>query len=149
LNIFRKTVEKITLYLNRARITGTLHEDQYTFFTTSRRILLRMKNVSDKICRENENTHFVFNNSPPQKSAIYETTWKNMVQPDRPQMTIRRMRIACWITEATNTHSVYVILIAFPVQEWLQKRASMLRYNYTVMLFFSTYFYEISAVFSV
>jgi hypothetical protein len=25
-------------------------------------ILPRMKNVSDRICRENENTHFMFNN---------------------------------------------------------------------------------------
>ena len=28
-------------------------------------------------------------------------------------MTIWRMRIACWIPEATNTHSEYVTLIAF------------------------------------
>jgi hypothetical protein len=26
---------------------------------------------------------------------------------------IRRMRFACWITKATDTHSKYVILIAF------------------------------------
>ena len=26
---------------------------------------------------------------------------------------IRRIRIACWITKATNTHSEYVILTAF------------------------------------
>ena len=26
---------------------------------------------------------------------------------------MRRLRIACWITEATNLHSEYVILIAF------------------------------------
>ena len=30
-----------------------------------------------------------------------------------PQMTIRRMRIACWLTKATGTHIDYVILIAF------------------------------------
>jgi hypothetical protein len=34
-----------------------------------------------------------------------------MVQPDRPQMTIWRMRFACWITKATDTHSEYVILL--------------------------------------
>jgi len=33
------------------------------------------------------------------------------------------MRTACWITEASNTHSEYVILISFPLQQWLQKRA--------------------------
>ena len=30
-------------------------------------------------------------------------------------MAIWPMRIASWITKATNTHSEYVILIAFPV----------------------------------
>jgi len=39
--------------------------------------------------------------------------WKNIVEPDRAQMEIWRMRIACWIPMATNTHSGYVVLIAF------------------------------------
>jgi hypothetical protein len=42
---------------------------------------------------------------------------------------IRRMRIACWITKATDTHSEYVIIITFPRQKWLRERASMLRYS--------------------
>jgi len=33
-----------------------------TFMITSRSNLLRMRNVSDKSCRENQNTHFVFSN---------------------------------------------------------------------------------------
>jgi hypothetical protein len=33
--------------------------------------------------------------------------------------TIWRMRTACWISKATNTHSDYVILIAFPLQQQL------------------------------
>jgi hypothetical protein len=37
--------------------------------------------------------------------------WKNIVETDRPQATIWRMRIACWITEATDTHSDYVLLM--------------------------------------
>ena len=41
----------------------------------------------------------------PQKRDVYEIMWKNIVQPDRPQMAIWRMRIACWITKATGTHS--------------------------------------------
>jgi len=45
-------------------------------------------------------------------------------------MTIWRMRIACWIPKASNTHSQYVILIAFPLQQWLHGRPSMLRYAY-------------------
>jgi hypothetical protein len=65
-----------------------------------------------------------------ENSAAYKTIWKSNVQPDRPQMTIWRMRIACWKPKATNTHTEYVILIAFPLQQWLHKRASMLRYTY-------------------
>jgi len=42
-----------------------------------------------------------------------------------PHMSKWRMRIACWITKATNTHSEYVILIAFPLQQWLLERASI------------------------
>ena len=41
-------------------------------------------------------------------------------------MTIRRMRIACWILKATNTHTEYVILIALPLQQWLHERSSVL-----------------------
>jgi hypothetical protein len=45
-------------------------------------------------------------------------------------MTIWRMRIACWIPKATNKHTGYVILIAFPLQQWLHERASLLLYTY-------------------
>jgi hypothetical protein len=41
---------------------GALHEDIFTFLIVSQEILLRMGNVSDKTCRENQNTHFMFNN---------------------------------------------------------------------------------------
>jgi len=44
------------------RITVTLIENQYTFLTISFPVLLRMRNVSDKSCRENQNTYFIFNN---------------------------------------------------------------------------------------
>jgi len=47
-------------------------------------------------------------------------------------MTIRRMRITCWIPKATNIHLKYVILIAFPLQLWLHERASVLRHMYSV-----------------
>ena len=36
---------------------GTLHNDLLTFMVSGR-ILLRMRNVSDKSCRQNQNTHF-------------------------------------------------------------------------------------------
>jgi len=65
--------------------------------------------------------------------TFYEIMWKNTVQPGRPQMTWR-MYIAYWIPTATNTHSEYVIFIAFPLQQWLHERASVLRYTYIASL---------------
>jgi hypothetical protein len=56
--------------------------------------------------------------------------WKNNLESGRLQMTVWRMRIACWIIKATNTHSEYVILIAFTLQQLLHERALMLRYTY-------------------
>jgi hypothetical protein len=49
---------------------------------------------------------------------------------------IRRMRFACWITKATDTHSEYIILIAFPWEQWLRERAFTLRYTYTGSLLY-------------
>jgi hypothetical protein len=40
---------------------------------------------------------------------------------------IRRMRFACCITKATDTLAEYVIFIAFPQQQWLRERVSVLR----------------------
>ena len=45
-------------------------------------------------------------------------------------MTIWRLCIACCIHKATNTHSEFVILIAFPLEHWLHERPSMFLYTY-------------------
>jgi len=62
--------------------------------------------------------------------AVYEIMWKNIVEPDRLQVTIWRMRIACWTPKTKNTHSQYVIIFAFPLQHWLHERAAVSRYTY-------------------
>jgi hypothetical protein len=49
-------------------------------------------------------------------------------------MTIWRMCIAYRISKATNSHSVYAIFTAFPLQQWLQQRVSMLRDTYIACL---------------
>jgi len=72
-----------------------------------------MKNVSEKCCRENQNTHFMFNiffieNNVEKFCTGGQTTDENV---------IRRKRIARWIPKSTNTHSQYVMLIAFPLQQ--------------------------------
>ena len=78
-----------------------------------------------------EKRHVIcFQNLSPESRAVCEIMWESKVDPDKPQMTIRRMRIACWMPKATDTHSEYVILIAFSLQQWLHERASLLRYTY-------------------
>ena len=60
-----------------------------------------------------------------------------MAEPERPQMAIWRMRIACVIPTATNTHLEYVVLTTFPRQKWLHECASVLRYAYIVLCLYS------------
>jgi len=120
LNIFENLSKIFKFHYNLTRITGTSHEDQYTFMILSRSVLLRMKHVSDK-CRENRNT-LLYSITFLKNHAVHEIMWKNIVERDRPQMT------------TTNTHPEYVILIAFSLQQWLHKRSSMLRYTYVAWL---------------
>jgi hypothetical protein len=45
-----------------------------------------MRKVSDKIVEEIK-THILCSIIFSENPGVYETMWKNMVQPDRPQMT--------------------------------------------------------------
>ena len=99
-----------------------------------------MRNVSDKSFRENQNTHFVFSDFfLLENRSLYEIMWKNLVELDRPQMTIWRMRVVCWIPKATNTHSEYVMLIVFPLQRRLHECTLMLCYTYIACLVITTH----------
>jgi len=92
-----------------------------------------MRNFSDKNCRENQNNilcsiTLLFRNIVPlmtQCKKCCKSAYDNI---------LGHMRFACWVTKATDTHSEYVTLIAFPRQKWLHKRASVLCYVYTVCL---------------
>jgi hypothetical protein len=74
-------------------------------FMTSRSILLKMRNVSDKSCRGNQNTRFVIGNCSSEIVLFYQIMWKNILVPGGSQMTTWRMPIACWIPKATHTHT--------------------------------------------
>jgi len=58
-----------------------------------------------------------------------------MVDPDSPQI-IWRMRIACWVRKATDTHLEYVILIVFLLQQRSEEHASVLCNMYFAVLFY-------------
>jgi len=53
-----------------------------------------MRNVTDKFIEKIKNHNFMFNNYT-KNLAIYETMWKNIVEPNRHHMTIGCMIIAC------------------------------------------------------
>jgi len=97
LSIFEVLSRKFKFPLNWQEWHSAVHEDVCTF-VTSRWILLRMSNVSDKRCTENQN--------PFRKSCRF---WDNVEKyGEAGQATddniIRRMRFAGWITKATNIH---------------------------------------------
>jgi len=100
-----------------------------------------MKSISGKTRRETRNTHFIFINVFFfEIRAVYEIMWKNVVERGWPQLIIWRMRIACWIPKATNAHTDSVILIAFPLQQWLHSSASILRYTYIACLVYNDFY---------
>ena len=61
--------------------------------------------------------------SPPENRVICEKM-RGKILWGGPQITILRMRVACWIPKAINTHPEDVILIAFPLRQWLHERDS-------------------------
>jgi hypothetical protein len=68
--------------------------------------------------------------------------WKNGTagQAENYNMAYAHCMLDCWIPKTTNTHSQYVMLIAFSLQQWLHESASMLH--------FDNPFYKIHCLFS-
>jgi len=98
------------------KIKGTSHEDSFTFMVISRSVLIRMRNVSDRFM-EKIKTRILCFILFFKNRAVYEIMWKNMLQPDRPQVKIWRLRFACWMFKATDTLSAYIIINDFPRQQ--------------------------------
>ena len=103
---------------------STVHGCQYKFVVISLSVLLRMRNISHKSCVENQSTHYVFFSF--QNYAVYEIEWKNIAERGRPQIAVWCVHNACLITKVTDTHSEYVIHIAFPLQQRLHKCNTLL-----------------------
>jgi len=95
----------------------------------SRSVLLAMKNVSDKYFRENQNHNL---------RAIYETSWKNTVQPNRPQLAINKAQ-KIWDMHAGQLRQQWqCTLIIFNTQFFspaaVVTRISVLHYKHIVCL---------------
>jgi hypothetical protein len=119
-------------------MTVTLLERQYTFLIIYRSVL-RMREMFQTKVVEKIKTHILCSItffSFSENRAVYEIVWgkKCRVGQATDDSVTRRMRVACWISKATNTHSEYVILTAFLLQQWLNERASILRCTYMACL---------------
>jgi len=63
-----------------------------------------MRNISDEFV-EKIKTNILCSEMFSENRAVYELMWKIVVEADRPQLTIWRMLIACWIPKATHKHT--------------------------------------------
>ena len=140
--VFENLSRKFKFRYIETRMTDILHEDWCTFMIISHSVIFRMRKVSDKLWRENQNT-ILSSITCFRKSCLLWDNVENIVDADRPQMTTRRMNIACWITKATNTLSEYVTIIVFPLQQWPHERVSMLHYTYSACLVFAYHWLNI------
>ena len=75
------------------------------FVIVFRQILLKRKIVSETVCTENQNKHFMYKFSFFLNRAFDEIVWENVVGPDRQQMETWRILIERWVPKATDTHS--------------------------------------------
>jgi hypothetical protein len=121
-SIFRKSVKKIHLSLkfdkNNGYVKANIHFRSYLAHFFFEWEMLQTECV-DKIRWHSLRT-LTFENC-----TLYEIMWKNIVQAGRLQMTVWHMRIVRWMHKASNAHSEYVMLIAFPLKQWLHERVSM------------------------
>ena len=136
---FSKICREINISLQCDKNDGYFTwRSKYFTFMLSRWILT---NFGDKI-----KTHFVFKNIFFRNSFHL---WDNVGKRGRARQAtdddiMRRWRFACWITKATNTHSIHVTFIGFPRRKWLGERASVLRYTCIVYWLWTHSFVNIS-----
>jgi hypothetical protein len=95
---FRKSVSNIHVSCDYDKNSGTVHADRYVyiFYYIWLNSFCNEKYFRQKLKRKSKHTVCV-QQLCPKNRAFYEKTWKNILQPERPQMKIWRMRIACWV----------------------------------------------------
>ena len=70
--------------------------------------------------------------------AVYEMKWKNIVDPERPHVTIWQKLITCWILKATNTNQVCIILFVLCNNDY--KNARQYYVIRTLLILFLNYY---------
>jgi hypothetical protein len=89
-------------------MTGTLREDLCTFMIISLRILLRKRNILDGSCTGCHSAHFC-SVTFPVNLVVNEIPWKNLVEPDRPQMTMYNTALGlCMLDNEGYRHALRI-----------------------------------------
>jgi hypothetical protein len=113
---------------------GTLRAELHTFMILCS-ILLKMRNVLDKSCTENQNTLSTLSDLFLKIMLFMRQCRKTLQsQTATDENIIWGTSTACWISKATDAHSKYVTLIAFQQQQWLNKHTLRLHYTYSPYL---------------
>ena len=131
--LFENLLRKFKFHWNRTTIATCLHEDMLTFLLISRSVFFRITNILDRSCAKFK-TNILRSVTLCASRAPLLIMWKT-VEASRPQITIWRMCIACWIPKATNTLLEYVMYVTFLLQQWLNERTSVSPYTYITWLF--------------
>jgi hypothetical protein len=97
----------------------------YTLMIISRSIPPRIRNVPGRICRGNQNTHFVFSNKSPRKSSNLldnvekiSTVGQNTDKVDSCAFHVENLKIQTPTFGICNT-------LACLLQQWLMERAAI------------------------
>jgi hypothetical protein len=94
---------------------GTSLKDMYSYDTFSLNSYCNEK-LFRQNWRENQNTHFVCSYLfPLENRVLHDIMWIKWCRAGQATDVnkTRHMGIACWVTKATNTHSEYMMFIAF------------------------------------
>jgi hypothetical protein len=109
---FGKSVEDIQVSLKSHLKNGHFIWSTIHIFDRSRSTLLRMRNVLDNICGENQNTYFIkFSNSSSENRTVYGIAWTNTVYSDRSHSTINTTHANCLQDKQGYWHTLGICII--------------------------------------
>jgi hypothetical protein len=104
MNMFWKSAPK-----NRVSLKSDEYSEYFTFLYLAQ-FLLESEMFNIQYAQKTE-THVLCSNLSFSKIVPFIRCKKKMAQPDKTRMTRGRLRITCWITKPTNTHSEHVWLL--------------------------------------
>jgi hypothetical protein len=137
---FRNSLEDVQkLRYNLAIMTGSSHAAVCNFMMVSGWVILTVTNVSDKHWRKiPKHTLYSIIPPPPKSCRLWDYVEKyGRAGQDTDGNIIRRMRIACCMTKATETRSDVQLLLVFKWQQKLREHASLSRLHVPYLQYLS------------